>query len=187
MIQVEPCKGCGAIILLGELMGLRAKCDPTPVDAQEAVAALLAGRELHRVTYVGDRPANLSPARPAVLSALLGAEPPMVVQGHRCRADARQGGCTPAERPDTPAATPGSQRSPKGPEKPAQSLAGPSTPSSVPWTAHSGAHAAVRQASETCSACHLPAPLDVRDRLVIAQLGATVIDVAHQICPQLLA
>jgi hypothetical protein len=180
MIQVEPCKGCGAIILLGELMGLRAKCDPTPVDAQEAVAALLAGRELHRVTYVGDRPANLSPARPAVLSALLGAEPPMVVQEHRCRADARQGGCTPAGRPNAPMVV---SAYPKAPERPAQSPVGPSTPSSALSTAHPGVHAAAQRDSDRCSTCHLPAPLDVRDRLVIAQLGATVIDITHRTCP----
>ena len=102
MIRVEPCKACGAIVLLGELMGLRAKCDPAPVDAQEAVAALLAGRELHRVTYVGGRPANLSPARPAVLAALRAAEPgerPMVVGSHSCA-----NGSAPVYRPNS---TPG--------------------------------------------------------------------------------
>lgn len=178
MIRVEPCKGCGAIILLGELMGLRAKCDPQALDAQGAVAALLAGRELSRVTYVGGRPANLSPARPAVLAALRGAEPPMVVQEHRC---------TPASRPNAQSAPNGANPSPKGPEKPAQSLAGPSTPSSAPSTARYGAHAAAQQASDgsaaTCRRCGLSAPLDVRDRLVQAILGATVLDVTHRTCP----
>ena len=175
MINVEPCKGCGAIILLGELMGLRAKCDPQALDAQEAVAALLAGRELHRVTYVGDRPANLSPARPAVLSALLGAEPPMVVRSHSC-----PNASAPVSRPNS---TPGGTMPPKAggrpPVPPSRPFSGQSTVSST----HGSAQSAANQASDRCSACRLPAPLDVRDRLVVAQLGAAIIGVTHRTCP----
>jgi hypothetical protein len=176
MIQVEPCKGCGTIILLGEMMGLRAKCDPAAMDAQEAVAALLAGRELHRVTQVGGRPTNLSPARPAVLKALRMAEPgerPMVVGSHVCP----QNASAPASGPTGPL---GGTTAPKGggrpPVPPKNRFSGQPTASSTPGSALG----AVIQGSDTpCSLCGQPVPIDDPDGYVLIHLGATLIDAFH--------
>lgn len=188
MIQVEPCKGCGTIVLMGEMMGLRAKCDPSPLDAQEAVAALLAGRELHRVTYIGGRPANLSPARPAVLEKLRVAEPgerPMVVGSHACPTT---NGSAPAWRPSS---TPGGTTPPKGGGRPP---APPSRPSSGSLT-DSSTHASAPDASQKglqrpsdgrtapCSTCGTPITLDAPETAVLIHLGATLVDAFHTACP----
>lgn len=84
MINVEMCRGCGRPTYTMAVSNLKVRCDVEGLDAQEAVAALLAAHQLWRVTYVGSAPHRLSPAQPAVLAALSSAEPPLVVTEHRC-------------------------------------------------------------------------------------------------------
>lgn len=86
MIQIEPCKRCGQILVKLPLGGISIKADPSPLDAQEAVDALLGGRELYRLTTLGGNPYSLKGVGHPVLAAL-NAEPgerPHVVREHRC-------------------------------------------------------------------------------------------------------
>lgn len=86
MIKVEPCKGCGGVLLVDRFMGVTVRCDPTPLDAQAAGQALLAALPLHRVYALGGRPSSFGSASPAVLGALRTepSERPIVVPEHRC-------------------------------------------------------------------------------------------------------
>lgn len=85
MIKLGRCR-CMAVVYLVEEAGLKWTADPEPLGADEAVQALLAGRELYRVAYVGSTPSRLQAARPEVLAALLGepGERPVVVPNHEC-------------------------------------------------------------------------------------------------------
>lgn len=152
MIKVEPCKGCGGALLVDRFMGLTVRCEVTPLDAQAAGAALLAGRELHRVMYLGGRPSSFSSASPAVLGALR-AEPserPMVVVTHRCPSG--------ATRPPESLAAPSAASTPK--EAPAGPPVAPGTPS---WGRSTEASSAPRAATlvsdpsgPRCSGCGDP-------------------------------
>lgn len=184
MIQVEPCKGCGTIVLVGEMMGLRAKCDPSPLDAQEAVRALLAGRELHRVTYIGGRPANLSPARPAVLEKLRVAEPgerPMVVGSHTC--PTTNGLSAPLSAPQKAGGTSAPKGGGRPPVPPSRPFSGPSTDSSTRASAPDASRKGLERPSDSrtteCSACGTPITLDAPETAVLVHLGATLVDAFH--------
>lgn len=140
MIKVEPCKGCGGVLLVDRFMGLTVRCEATPLDAQAAGAALLAGRELHRVMYLGGRPSSFSSASPAVLAALRTepSERPMVVVTHRCP----PGAVRPSESLSTPSAASTPKAAPVGPP------AAPGTPSWGPSTEASSAPSAESRPSE---------------------------------------
>ncbi len=89
-IEDGQCNRCHALIHLVVASGMRWTADPEPLEAGEAAAALLAGRELYRVALVGKTYRNLSPAKPAVLQALW-TEPgsrPIVVASHGCPTEA---------------------------------------------------------------------------------------------------
>ncbi len=108
MIKVEPCKGCGGVILVDDFMGLRVRCDPSPVDAQTATAALLAGLPLYRVVAEGGRPNQFAGASQTDLRTLVlipGSIP--LVAPHRCP-------------------------TPKAPQSASQGVKGPGTPGSAP-------------------------------------------------------
>lgn len=151
MNKIEPCSGCGRIILVHPVANLVVRLDTEPLDAKGAADALIAGRGLWRVTQT-----SVTGVRPAELSALAArgvTEGPQVVQEHRCPA-----GSAPLSR----SGYSGAATAPKGPEKPAQRLAGRPTPSSARPTAHSGARNAVQRPSSgpreapRCSACSGP-------------------------------
>lgn len=86
-LDLGQCNRCMAVIYMAREAGITWTADPVAaLEASEAVDALLGGRELYRIRYTGKTPADLSPARPAVLRALLG-EPssrPVVVPNHQC-------------------------------------------------------------------------------------------------------
>lgn len=141
MIKVEPCKGCGGVLLVDRFMGLTVRCEATPLDAQAAGAALLAGQELHRVLYLGGRPSSFSSASPAVLGALRGepSERPMVVVTHRCTAGATGARLTASQEV-------GGTQAPKAPQSPP---AGRGTPFSGHSSPSSTAHTAAKHPSKT--------------------------------------
>lgn len=180
MIQVETCRGCGRSIYVHPVANLTVRLDVEPLDAQTAVSALLAGRNLWRVTAT-----SVTGARPAELSALRQrgtTEGPCIVQEHACTA---------RWSPNTLSPVHGADASPKGREAGVQrfmrTLAGPSTPSSAPRTAPYGAHAAARRPSDArthpCSACGAPVPLGDPEGYVLIHLGATLVDAFHATCP----
>lgn len=85
MIKVEPCKGCGKWIFKVDLMGVTIKAEPTPLDAQAAVAALSARLELWAVRHDSTgRPLSLMKPTPGHLAALNAPTRPVVVAQHRC-------------------------------------------------------------------------------------------------------
>lgn len=156
MIKVEPCKGCGGVLLVDRFMGVTVRCDPTPLDAQAAGRTLLAGQTLYRVTYLGGRPSSFGSATPAVLGALRGepGERPMVVEEHRCT---KAGTTNALSSPVTAVQGGGGTQTPKAPQSPpADRTALLSGPSTVP----SGAPTAVKPRSNPpgprCSGCGQP-------------------------------
>lgn len=155
MIQVNPCRGCGRLLYEYKIANLDVRVETVPLDAGQAVDALVGGTPLWRVTFLGKRPGNLGSASPAVLAALRNAEPaerPVVVREHRCRADeALQRGCTAADALSRPPVAPTVQPAP--PEPPA----GQQTPFSGPSAAPSSASSAVTPVSDVrgprCGRC----------------------------------
>jgi hypothetical protein len=155
MIKVEPCKGCGGVILVDDFMGVRVRCEASPLDAQTAGAALLAGLNLYRVHYLSGRPSTFASASPAVLGGLRIPDPserPMVVVQHRCKAEAT-GAALRAPQGVKGPGTPGP--APKAPQNPP---AAPGTLSSAPSTEPSGAITAAKPVSEGpgCDGCGEP-------------------------------
>lgn len=174
MIKVEPCRGCGRILMIHPVANLTVRLESEPLDAQGAATALVAGRNLWRVTAT-----SAKGVRPAELSALRTAEPgerPYVVQEHRCTA---------AGAPHTPSPVLGDPSLPKGPEAGVQSLSpvGLSIPSSEPSPEDSSAPAADRLPTEVCSVCRKPLDPSDAGNYVALQLGATVVDSFHANCP----
>lgn len=136
MIKVEPCKGCGGVILVDDFMGVRVRCDVTAVDAHTATQAVLASRPLYRLTYQGGQPHSFASAPPIYLAGLLGdpATRPSVVAAHQCSQKAA-GAVLPAFQDG------GGTQTPKAPPEPVSSpRVAPGTPSSAP-TAPSSATA----------------------------------------------
>ncbi len=150
MIKVEPCRGCGQILMLDEIApGLTVRVDTEPLDAQTAVQALVDGRELwtrkidRTNTVVG-----LRGATPGHLSALHAEVRPTVYRQHRCTVSAQEA----LSRPRTP-----SLRSSVQPPSPEPSV-GRTAPSSGPQTGSSSVRSAVKPRSEgpRCDACGEP-------------------------------
>lgn len=85
-LNLGQCRRCGQITYLVEEAGMVWSADRRALGADEAVTALLAGRELYRIRFLGETPTDLSPARPATLLTLRNGtgERPVVVQNHGC-------------------------------------------------------------------------------------------------------
>lgn len=84
-IQIGKCR-CGVVVFIHKDMGLTWVVEWNPLESADAVAALLGGRELYRVTFVGSTPTEIQPATNSVLAALR-TEPssrPYVVATHGC-------------------------------------------------------------------------------------------------------
>lgn len=157
MIKIENCSGCGRNIVPTPVGG---QAELTPLDAQEATRALIAGRTLWRLTAT-----SVTNATPAILAALRNrgnVEGPCVLQDHVCR----EGVQAPAWRPPTPSAGKETPVAPKGRENGVQrflgTLADRSTRSSARPTEPSGAPSAARCPSDgpteapRCSGCGQP-------------------------------
>lgn len=175
MINVETCRGCGRPLYVHKIANLVVRLEIEALEPGRATAALLDGRELWRLTAT-----SMSPARPAELAALHGADPaerPHIVQEHRC---------TVTGAPASPPPVLGGQPNPKGSQAATQSLVGQPTPSWAPQTAHSSARPAANQASELqqhpCDHCGRPVLINGPAHYTAIELGATVVWAIHEIC-----
>ena len=164
-MKLEPCIGCGRMILTHSIANLTVKCDPSPLDGQGVAEELGAGRQIWTPEFgPGFIPKKLRGARPGDAK---------ILREHRCTA---------AGALRSPSPVPGASQLPKGREEPAQSLAGPSTPSSAPRTAPPSARRAANPRSELthdCSFCGYPIDAADVETYALIQLGATVIDAFH--------
>lgn len=160
-MKLEPCIGCGRMVLTHSVANLTVKCEPTPLDGQGVAQELGAGRQIWTPEFgPGLIPKRLRAARPGDTKLL---------REHRCTA---------AGALSTPSPVPGASQSPKGRETGVQSFAAPSTPSSARPTVPSGVPAAASRTSD-CSLCGHPIELADVENYVMIELGATVIDAFH--------
>ena len=166
-IKVGQCR-CMEIIYLVEEAGLVWTADMTPLDAVDAVDALLGGRELYQVTGGSGGTLRLSTARPDVLRALrsgLG-DPPVVVRSHGCppRAARALAAPLPGKEPDP---------CPKGRENGVQGAA--RAVPAEPVTSRRSRTAVQRSSEPLCDGCSQPcadgtyASIELGDLLVWAQ------------------
>lgn len=152
MIKVEGCSACGRIIFRVDVANLVLKVDPEALDGPGAVTALVDGRALYRVAYLGGKPYRLAGAPPAVLGELNrpADDRPMVVREHRCPAGTTQAALS------RPQSVPGVAGHPKAPQSPP---AGRTAPFSGPSRAPSGVRVAESPRSEPsgprCDECGL--------------------------------
>lgn len=158
MIKVEPCSECGRTV--ARQTGLNVVVEPIPLDAQEAVAELMAGRRLWANGTGGLRPALPGEPGPA--------------REHRCPVKAAGAVLSASVTP----------RREKGPVVPPKAASGPSvafsTPSLAPRTDRSSASRAANRGTETeCSECGYPIALDDVDTYALIELGATLVDAFH--------
>ena len=149
-VSLAVCPSCSTPVYRVKVGGIEYTANLAALDAQQAVAEVIAGRRLYRLTFVGGSPVSLRPADNRVLAAL-NREPderPTVVSQHPCTA---------VSRPLTPGTTSGSTSGPKARQAGVQSPAVRTTPSSAPSTERSGAPAADRRPSDVrCSECGQP-------------------------------
>lgn len=126
-MKIEPCVGCGRMILTERMAGLTIKCDPTPLTDVGDIVRLLTHPNPPSLWVVEKnqqgQPVRLRGARPGELGP---------VPEHRCQE--RFSGSLPA--------SPGGRR-PESPVTPPKALQGPpaapSTPSSAPRRERSSA------------------------------------------------
>lgn len=125
-VSMGECPACRTLVYRVKAGGLEYTADPSPLDAQTAVYAVLAGRRLYRITFVGGKPSGMRPADNRHLAALRTepGERPLVVAEHPCAA---------VSRPLTPTPRPSVQEDPpKPPVGRTAPLSGPQAgPSSV--------------------------------------------------------
>lgn len=134
-MTLEPCIGCGRMVLTHKIANLTVKCEPTPLDGQGVAQELGVGRQIWTPEFgPGLIPKALRGARPGDAKLL---------REHRCVTVSGAG--TPPPVPAPPKAAP----------RPAESRVAPRTPSSVRPTAHSGAPAAESPRSDgpRCDEC----------------------------------
>ena len=156
--------------MIQPIANLDVRLETEPLDAQTAVQALVAGRNLWRITA-----SSASGARPAELAALAQrgtTEGPYIVTEHVCPTKGQEA----LSRRRSPSVSPSPQPTPQSP--PADRTApfsGPSAgPSSVP--------AADRLRSDTqvaCSLCGNLIRLDDASAYALIELGSTLIDAFH--------
>lgn len=150
-LTMAVCPACSTPVYRVKVGGLEYTANLTSLDAQTAMAEVLAGRRLYRIIFVGGRPLSMRPADNRVLRKLAEASPeerPLVVAGHPCTA---------VSRPMTPSPGPGDRRDPH--EPPAARTA----PSSGPQAADAPVPGAETPRSDgsppdgpECSRCGLP-------------------------------
>lgn len=176
--MIQPCTGCGRLILLHRIANLVVKADPAPLIDVGDILKLIAGPNppsLWAVEYdKAGRPNRLRGARP-------GEKP--VVPEHRC---VRVGGqASPPVAPSRPAAP--AQTAPELSE--AESVVGgparPGDASSAPFDPSRRSHPcpAERGPAVLCDNCERPVILGGPEEYVAIELGATVMWAAHSVCP----
>lgn len=155
MIKVEPCKGCGGVLLVDRFMGVTVRCEATPLDAQAAGRTLLAGQTLYWVRYSSGRPSSFGSATPTVLGALRRepSERPVVVGQHRCAKNASTAPVSVSQDGGEAGAPKAPRRPPVAPSRP---FSGHSTATPTAPTAETPASETPADASPRCSGCGHP-------------------------------
>ncbi len=147
-VTLAVCPSCSTPVYRVKVGGIEYTANLAALDAQQAVAEVIAGRRLYRLTFVGGNPVSLRPADNRMLAALNRGpdERPTVVSQHPCTA---------VSRPLTPGTASGSTSAPKGRET---GVVDPATPSPARPTERSGARSAERPPSDAvrCSECGQP-------------------------------
>ncbi len=166
MIKVDPCRGCGRLLYSASLGGLTYRAETDPLDAQQALAAVVGGTELYRVTST-----SVTSVTPAVLEALRlrgTVEGPTVVRRHVCTVKASEA----VSRPRTPSPGPSPQPTPQRPP------AGRTTRFSGPSAAPSSVRTAEPRHSDgpRCDDCGL---IMKEGEYVSAQLGEIYVWAVH--------
>jgi hypothetical protein len=165
--MIQPCTGCGRLVLLHRIANLVVKADPAPLTDVGDILKLIAGPNPPSLWAVErnqwDVPTRLRGARP-------GEKP--VVPEHRC---IRVGGSTsPPVASPRPVAAP--QASP-GLSEAESVLGGPSRPgdaSSAPFDQPLRPH--------PCDACSKPVILGGPEEYAAIELGATAVWAVHSPC-----
>lgn len=157
MIKMEPCKGCGGLVLMGELHpGVTLKVEPARINAQTLGALLMLGETDLCWTIRLDpqqRMVGFTPASFHTVRELSGPTPPHAVRRHSCP-KALSGDLTASQRSEAPRVPP------TAPEPPADRTipsVGPSTDSSTPGSARRAETPAFDQGGgPRCAECSKP-------------------------------
>jgi len=168
--MIQPCAGCGRLILLHRIANLTVKADPAPLTDVGDILKLIAGPNppsLWAVEYdKAGRPNRLRGARPG--------ETPVVPE-HRCLRVGGQGKPTLSAPPSRSVVAP--QASPELSE--AESVVGgparPGDASAAPFDRPLRPH--------PCDTCSEPVVLGGPEEYAAIELGATVIWAQHTPCP----
>lgn len=159
MIKMEPCKGCGALVLMGELHpGVTLKVEPARINAQTLGATLLGGQTDECWTIRHDpagRMVGFTPADFATVGALNGPTPPHAVRRHSCP-KALSGDLTASQRSEAPRVLPTAPEPPAartipsvGPSTDSGSARRAETPASDPYAQGGGPRCA--ECSKPCA------------------------------------
>lgn len=170
MIKVDPCRGCGRLLYSASLGGLTYRAETDPLDAQQALTALVGGATLYRVTST-----SVTSVTPVVLEALRlrgTVEGPTVVRRHVCTVKASEAVSRPSSPSGVPADPKGLPSSPAGRQTPSL---GQSTECSTPGSAKS----AETPGSDTGPRCDDCGLIMQEGEYVAAQLGEIYIWAAH--------
>lgn len=177
MIKMEPCKGCGALVLMGELHpGVTLKVEPARINAQTLGAALLAGQTDECWTIRLDpqgRMVGFTPADFATVGTLNGPTPPHAVRRHHCP-KALSGDLTASQRSEAPRVPPTAPEPPAAPTIPS---VGPSTNSSTPGSARPADRPRFEQGGgPRCAECSKPC---ADGTYAAIELGELLVYAAH--------
>jgi hypothetical protein len=171
LIKVEGCRGCGRLLMIQPIANLEIRLETQPLDAQTAVQALVAGRNLWTVTNN-----HASGAGAAELAALGSSGPgvrrPFVVAEHVCPTKGQEA----LSRRRSPSVSPSVQVTPQSPP------AGRTAPFSGPSAGPDSVRSAATRDSETqvaCSVCGNLIRLADTGTYALIELGSTLIDAFH--------
>lgn len=176
MIKVEPCRGCGRIILVGKIANLTVKCDPAPLTNVGDIMKLLTSASPTPTLWMVEQnlqgqPIHLRGARPGEAGP---------VAEHRCTVSAQEA----LSRPRTPAPVSSPQPTPQSP--PAGRTAPFSGPSAGPSSVRGAgtldskpSGASLRSSDVPCSVCGNMIHLTDVGTYALIELGAVLIDAFH--------
>lgn len=171
-LTMAVCPKCSMPVHRTKVGGLEYTANLTSLDAQTAMAEVVAGRTLYRVLFTGGRPLSMRPADNRVLRKLAEAPPeerPHVVAEHPCAA---------VSRPLTPSPGPGDQQTPHEPP------AGRTAPSLGPQAADAPVRTAEHHRSDAprCSGCGEPCADGTYASIAVGEMTVWAAHVAE--CPQ---
>lgn len=175
LIKVEPCRGCGRIILLGKIANLDVKCDPAPLTNVGDIVKLLTSPTPPTLWMVEKnrqgRPMGFRGARPGEAGP---------VAEHVCTVKAADA----VLRPSAPRG--GETVPPKAPRPPAARSAASSGHSTVSSGAPGAgtldskpSGASLRSSDVPCSVCGNMIHLTDVGTYALIELGAVLVDAFH--------